>query len=194
MIPAYNLGALFDPELGGDNLALIDCLDWDAPRHYSHREIDDAANACARGLRGRGLVAGDAVAIMSANRAEFLIAFLGILRAGMAAVTINYKFPAALVDYVLADSASKYLFCDGPRRANFSAGPPVTDFDAGGAGGFEALLDPPSRLLPLPLPLPLTAFSSCVVVATNAEMSCLLIGSANSHSRNLRAGCLALEH
>jgi acyl-CoA synthetase (AMP-forming)/AMP-acid ligase II len=142
MIPAYNLGALFDPELGGDNLALIDCLDWDAPRHYSHREIDDAANACARGLRGRGLVAGDAVAIMSANRAEFLIAFLGILRAGMAAVTINYKFPAALVDYVLADSASKYLFCDGPRRANFSAGPPVTDFDAGGAGGFEALLDP----------------------------------------------------
>ncbi len=142
MITAYNLGALFDPDLGGDNLALIDCLDWDAPRHYSHREIDDAANACARGLLGRGLVAGDAVAIMSANRAAFLIAFLGILRAGMAAVTINYKFPAALVDYVLEDSSSKYMFCDGPRRANFSAELPVTDFDGRGAEAFEALLDP----------------------------------------------------
>ena len=105
MISAYNLGALFDPELGGDNPALIDCLDWDAPRYYSHREIDDAANACARGLLRRGLVRGDGVAILSANRAEYLIAYLGILRAGMSAVLISYKFPGALIDYVLDDSA-----------------------------------------------------------------------------------------
>ncbi len=142
MISAYNLGALFDPELGGDNPALIDCLDWDAPRHYSHREIDDAANACARGLRGRGLVRGDGVAILSANRAEYLIAYLGILRAGMSAVLISYKFPGALIDYVLEDSASKYLLCDGPRRDVFSTDIPVTDFDGTGDEGFAALMDP----------------------------------------------------
>lgn len=146
MISAYNLGALFDPELGGDNPGLIDCLDWDNPRHYSHRDIDDAANACARGLIGRGLVAGDAVAMISANRAEFLIAYLGILRAGMVAVPISYKFPCELVDYVLADSACKYIFCDGPRRRGFSAALPVTDFDAksnnGGDESFDALADP----------------------------------------------------
>ena len=142
MNTAYNLGALFDPELGGDNLALIDCLDWDAPRQYSHREIDDLANACARGLLGRGLTKGDAVAIVSANRAEFLIAFLGIARAGMVAVPISYKFPGELIDYVLADCAVKYMICDGQRRKVYSTDLPVTNFDAADDEGFEALLDP----------------------------------------------------
>jgi long-chain acyl-CoA synthetase len=139
---AYNLGALFDPELGGDNLALIDCRDWDAPRHYSHREIDDLGNACARGLVQRGLVKGDAVAILSANRAEFLVAFLGILRAGMIAVPISYKFPGELIDYVLTDCSVKYMICDGQRRGAFGADLPVTDFDGPDAESFSALLDP----------------------------------------------------
>ncbi len=142
MKPAYNLGALFDPELGGDNLALIDCRDWDAPRHYSHREIDDLANACARGLRGRGLVKGDAVAIVSANRAEYLVAFLAISRAGMIAVTISYKFPGELIDYVLADCGVKYMLCDGRRRRVHGTDLPVTDFDGADGESFEALLDP----------------------------------------------------
>ena len=74
MMKAYNLGALFDAELGGDNLGLIDCLNWDTPRHYTHREIDNLANACARGLRAGGLNRGDSVAILSSNRAEYLFA------------------------------------------------------------------------------------------------------------------------
>ena len=76
MIDAFNLGALFDPEIGADNLALVDCLVWDQPRRVSHREIDDLAKACARGLKGRGLGTGDAVAILSANRLEFLVAYM----------------------------------------------------------------------------------------------------------------------
>ena len=86
MTQAFNLGALYDARTGGDGIALIDVLDWDNPRTYSHREIDDAANALARGLLKRGLVRGDAVAILSANRAEFVISFLGIVRAGLVAV------------------------------------------------------------------------------------------------------------
>jgi len=145
MISAYNLGALFDPNLGGDNLALIDCRDWDNPTEYTHREIDDAANACARGLLARGLIKGDTVAILSANRAEFLISYLGILRAGMTAAPISYKFPGELVDFVLGDASVKHIFCDGARRNLFSANLPVTDFDAADDGGiesFDALLDP----------------------------------------------------
>lgn len=141
MITAYNLGALFDPQLGGDNLALIDCQDWNAPREYSHRDIDDLANACARGLRGRGLVRGDTVAMLSANRAEYLIAYLGILRAGMIAVPISYRFPGELIDFVLGDSAAKHIFCDRPRRGAFATDIPLTDFDDAGDQGFAALLD-----------------------------------------------------
>ena len=139
MISAYNLGALFDPKLGGDNLALIDCHDWENPREYSHRELDDLGNACARGLVGRGLVRGDAVGILSANRAEYLIAYLGILRAGMTAVPISYRFPNELIDFVLSDSSVKHLFCDSLRRDAFSADLPVINFDD---ADYEALLDP----------------------------------------------------
>ena len=138
---AYNLGALFDAELGGDNLGLIDCLNWDTPRHYTHREIDNLANACARGLRAGGLDRGDSVAILSANRAEYLFAYLAILRAGMIAVPISYRFPSELVDYVLRDSGAKHVMCDRARRQRFSLDLPVTNFDDEDDGGFDALLD-----------------------------------------------------
>jgi acyl-CoA synthetase (AMP-forming)/AMP-acid ligase II len=142
MIQSYNLGALYDAQVGGERPALIDLLDWNRPREYSHRELDDAANAVARGLLKRGLVRGDAVAILSANRAEFVIAFLGIARAGLAAVPINYKFPRATLDYVLADAAVRHVMCDAARRSAVPAGMPFTDFDAADATGFAALLDP----------------------------------------------------
>ena len=142
MIQAYNLGALFDAELGADSLGLIDCLDWETPRQYTHRQIDDVANSCSRGLIEGGLERGDPVAILSANRAEYLIAYLAILRAGMIAVPISYKFPSDLVDYVLHDCGAKHVMCDEARRRQFSLDLPLTNFDDEGASGFDALLYP----------------------------------------------------
>lgn len=144
MISAHNLGALFDAELGGDRPALIDCLDWERPRTYTHREIDRLANACARGLLARGLERGDRVAILSGNRAEYLIAFLGILRAGLVAVPVNHRFPAETIAFIHQDAEVKHVFCDAPRRVNPISAVPVTDLDSSGEDGFEAFLDPGS--------------------------------------------------
>ncbi len=142
MFDTDNLGALYDPDLGGDRLALIDCRDWQAPREYSHREVDDIANAVARGLLARGLGVGDAVAIVSANRAEFLFAYLGCLRAGIAAVPVNHQFSADIIEFIMGDSDVRLIFCDEQHKDGLSGGIPVVDFDAAGPGGFEALLDP----------------------------------------------------
>ena len=142
MIEAYNLGALFDPELGGDRTALIDCRDWERPSEYSHRQIDDQANACARGLLARGLVRGDSVAILSANRAEYLIAYFGILRAGLVAVPINHKLPAETIAFILEDADVRYVLCDALRRGDLPSGTVLSDFDAADGDGFEVLLDP----------------------------------------------------
>ena len=139
MTKAYNLGALYDAEIAGDGTALIDLLDWDNPRTYSHRQIDEIANALARGLLKRGLSRGDSVAILSANRAEFLISFLGIARAGLVAVPISYKFPRDTIEHVLRDAAVKHVMCDAARAGLVPRGLPVTDFDA--ADTFAALLD-----------------------------------------------------
>ncbi|MGI9412002.1 MAG: class I adenylate-forming enzyme family protein [Hyphomicrobiaceae bacterium] len=141
MIETSNLGALFDPDNGGDNIALVDCSDWDHPTTMTHREIDAAANACARGLLRRELKRGDAVALLSANRSEFLIGYLGILRAGLVAVPFNYKFAPDIMAFVLEDCGARHVLCDGPRRDLLAGDLPVTCFDDDGPDGFRNLLD-----------------------------------------------------
>jgi len=146
MIGTDNLGALYDRELhretGGDTVALVDLLDRSAPREYTHRQVDEAANAFARGLLATGLVPGDAVAIVSSNRAEYLFAFLGIVRAGMVAVPISHKFPAATIAFILGDCGARYVVCDERGRALLPPGVPTTVFDGTGNDTLAALLDP----------------------------------------------------
>ena len=139
MTKAYNLGALYDARSAGDGAALIDVRDWESPRTYSHREIDELASAFARGLLALGLERGDRIAILSANRAEFVISFLGSVRAGLVAVPISHKFSRATIEYVLQDAAIKRVLCDAARRSLVPAGYPVIDFDD--ADAFTALLD-----------------------------------------------------
>ena len=138
MSPAANLGDLFDPHAAADAVALIDCLDWDHPREYSYREVDHLARACARGLLRQGLQRGDAVAILAGNRAEFVVAYLGAMRAGLVAVPVNVRFPRETIEFVVKDSAAKLVFCDRARRPMVPSGVPVVDLD----DGFSAFLDP----------------------------------------------------
>ena len=142
MMAATNLGALFAADRDGAAPALIDCRDWHRPGRYSHGEIERLADACARGLVARGLRRGDTVGLLSANRAEYLIAYLAILRAGLIAVPISYKFPAEIVGFIFRDAALAHLFCDRPRRAALSTDLAITEFDLPGPGGFDDLLDP----------------------------------------------------
>ncbi len=140
MHPAHNLGDLLDRSLPADKVALIDCVNWEQPREYTHGEIDRLANACARGLLARGLRRGDSVAILSANRAEFLIAYFGTMRAGLVSVPVNYKFPRDTVDFVLRDCAAKLVLCDDPRRELVPHDIAAVSFDD--SGGYGAMLDP----------------------------------------------------
>jgi len=143
-----NLGALLDSSRTPDAIAVIDCLDWERPREYSYGELDRLATSCARGLLARGLRRGDAVAILAGNRAEFLIAYLGTMRAGLVSVPVNHSFPRETIEFVMRDSAVKLVFSDGERRAQVPPGLPAVDFDSEGRDGFSALLDP-GELMPV---------------------------------------------
>ncbi len=125
-----NLGDLADPNKDPGTVALIDCLDWAHPREYTHGEIDRLADACARGLANRGFKRGESIAILSANRAEFLIAYFGIMRAGLVAVPVNHKFPRDTIEFVLRDSGTRLAFGDRERLASVPADMPVVEFDA----------------------------------------------------------------
>ncbi len=137
-----NLGDLADRELDQTRPALIDLAVGDAPRRFSHGEVDRLANGVARDLTARGLRRGDHVAIMALNRAEYVIAYFGIMRAGLIAVPVNIKLPRDTVDFVLDDAGVVLAFTDAARAGWVRPGTPVVDFDDAGSEGWAARIEP----------------------------------------------------
>ncbi len=137
-----NLGDLVRRDLDPEKLALIDLGGEEKPREFSHGALDAMANGVARALVRRGLARGDRVAILSANRAEYLAAYYGIMRAGLVAVPVNFKFPRATIHFILQDAGAKLLFCDRPRADDGPKDLPLVRFGDDGPDGFERFIDP----------------------------------------------------
>src|SRR5262245_18212683 len=123
-----NLGDLIRRDLDLSKTAVIDLGGEDGARNYSYAEIDAGANGVAQSLVAKVFERGDRVAILSANRAEYLIAYYGIMRAGLVAVPVNFKFPRQLIHFTLADSGARLVYCDGPRLPDCSPGLPALEF------------------------------------------------------------------
>src|SRR6516164_5093113 len=138
-----NLGDLIRRDRDLDKVAIID-LGGKLPCEVSYAELDAMANGVARALSARGFARGDRIAILSANRAEYLAAYYGIMRAGLVAVPVNYRFPAATIAFILRDCGAKLVFCDPPRRAQCPAEMPLVCFGSEDGDGFSAFLDPGS--------------------------------------------------
>lgn len=134
---SFNLGDLIDHSRDPNKVAIVD-LRGAAPREVSYAALDAAANGVARALARAGYARGERIAIVSANRWEFVAAYFGIMRAGLVAVPVNFKFPRATIEYVLHDADARLVFCDGPRRAQLPPDLPAIDFD----DEFAAFLDP----------------------------------------------------
>ena len=91
----------------------------------------------ARGLKSR-----DRIAILSANRAEYLLAFFGAMRAGLVPVPVNIKLPPAGVSYIIRDSDAKLVFADSARMPLCPADVPAVGLDGDGKNTFADLLVP----------------------------------------------------
>jgi acyl-CoA synthetase (AMP-forming)/AMP-acid ligase II len=133
-----NLGDLTDRDLDPDAVAVIDAGDWEAPKHFSHGEIDARADAVARALVARGHRAGERIAILAANSADYLVAYFGTMRAGLVSVPMNWKFPKETIAYILGDAEVKFAFVDAERAALCPKALPRVAFGP----EFEAFLDP----------------------------------------------------
>src|SRR5712671_3738585 len=136
-----NLGDLIVRDRDPAKTAVIDLGGETAPRDFTYGEIDAMARGVARALLRRGLVRGDRVAILSANRAEYLAAYYGIMRAGLVAVPINFKFPRQTIHFIIKDCGAGLIFCDSARRPDCPAELACICFGTEGAEGFERFLD-----------------------------------------------------
>jgi long-chain acyl-CoA synthetase len=75
----------------------------------TYSQVDDSSGRFAVGLRQRGLEVGAKVAVQLANVPEFVIAYFGILKAGMTMVPINPMLKAEETAYLLEDSEARLL-------------------------------------------------------------------------------------
>ena len=152
-MPSFqNLGQLISRDRDLSKIAIIDLGTQDQAREISYAALDAMANSVARALAQREFERGDRVAIVSANCVEYLAACFGIMRAGLVAVPVNYRFPPKIIDFVLRDANAKFVFCDQERRAHCSAGISTFCFDEAAGTEFDQFINPGTFTGIVPLP------------------------------------------
>ena len=135
-----NLGDLIRRDKNLDKIAIIDLGGEQRPREFTFAQLDAMADGAAHAIAGHRLARGDRVAILSANRAEYLAACYGIMRAGLVAVPVNFKFPRATIEFIIRDAGAELVFCDRAHRADCPPGPSVVCFEAENAESFDRFL------------------------------------------------------
>src|SRR5580658_1493436 len=89
-------------------------------RSITWSQLYDRLNAIAAAMRGRGIGAGQRVAIMMTNRPEFLETMFAAHALGAIVVPINFRLAADEIAFVLSDSGAELLVVDettGPAAA-----------------------------------------------------------------------------
>jgi len=93
-----------------DRVALVEA---DTGRSATWAELEDSVSRLAGGLAAQGLVAGNRVVIATANRPEFVVAYLAALRARLVAVPVNPRSATGELVRMVADSGARLVVADG---------------------------------------------------------------------------------
>jgi len=86
-------------------------------RSLTRDELRAEVERVAGGLVGLGVKPGDRVAIYAANSLGWVVAYLGVLRAGACAVMLNPDYHSAEAEHILHDSDPAFVVADQPRAA-----------------------------------------------------------------------------
>jgi long-chain acyl-CoA synthetase len=89
----------------------------------SYGELDERATSAALALLAAGLHAGDRVALQLGTGADFVVLYLGALRAGLVAVPMNPAYTAPEAERLVADAGAA-LHLDAPGAAALLATAP----------------------------------------------------------------------
>ncbi|HXA39288.1 MAG TPA: AMP-binding protein [Phenylobacterium sp.] len=81
-------------------------------RTHAWGKVNTQANRIVRLLRAKGLKAGDAVALVCSNRAEFVEVLAATQRAGWRITPVNWHLTADEIAYIVKDCEAKAVFCE----------------------------------------------------------------------------------
>ncbi|BCK52762.1 acyl-CoA synthetase [Nocardia wallacei] len=150
MEPAQKLGLWNIAAAAPERIAVVD----PSGRQVSYAELAAQADRIAKGLRAKGLRAGDVLVSMVHNSAEALAVYFAAYQAGLYIVAVNWHLTGPEVAYILGDSEAKVFIADErfaaaariaadeanlPAAARYSVGPvegfqPLAELGAGESG------------------------------------------------------------
>ncbi|HXV01900.1 MAG TPA: AMP-binding protein [Caulobacteraceae bacterium] len=107
-------------DVEGDRIAVYDPLGV-----RTFRQINEAANRIVRFLRAHGVEAGDAIALLCSNRAEFVEVLSAALRGGFRITPVNWHLTTDEVAYIINDCEAKALFAETRFPAALAAETPA---------------------------------------------------------------------
>ncbi len=137
-MPLKNLAAILDPAAPDDRTLIIQLSpEGDEQLRVSYGEGRRRIAALARGLLKRGLQRGEAVAIVAANSADYLLLYMATMAAGLVSVCVNHKLPRETVAHIMKDSAIKLAIADAERAPLVSELVPTVAIEQ-----LDGLLDP----------------------------------------------------
>jgi acyl-CoA synthetase (AMP-forming)/AMP-acid ligase II len=137
----------------------------DGERRLTYAEFNRWTNRIAHGLAGLGYRRGDALALMSGNRAEFLVVYFACAKLGLICVPINLFWRFKELAYVLSHAAVKGVVVEASLGEQLAGAlddaPDVADIIVLGE-------------LAAPLPRRLIAFSALEQGAASTEPEALV--------------------
>ncbi|HZQ75669.1 MAG TPA: class I adenylate-forming enzyme family protein [Burkholderiales bacterium] len=89
-------------------------------REFTYRELDSAAERAGAAFARAGLRPGERIALVAANRAEYLSVFFGAIRAGLVPVPVNHKLGAQAMAFIVEDAACAAVVLDTDSLAGFA--------------------------------------------------------------------------
>jgi len=80
--------------------------------HYTYRQLDALANRFVAWADAQGVKAGETVALLLPNRAEYIPAWIGLTKLGIAAALINNNLTGAALAHCLSISGASHVITD----------------------------------------------------------------------------------
>ena len=133
-----NLAAILDPAAPDDRPFIIELSPGgDEQSRLSYGGARARIAGLARGLLKRGLRRGEAIAIVAANSADYLVLYMATMAAGLVSVCVNHKLSRETVAHIMKDSSVKLAIADAERGPLVSALVPTVPIEQ-----LDTLVDP----------------------------------------------------
>ena len=98
---------------------LVDATAAGDGRLVTAAELDERSAAAARRILASGVVSGDRVLVSGASSVDYVVAYLGVLRAGAVASAVNSAYTEREVRLIASDARPKLAITDQPAMARW---------------------------------------------------------------------------